>query len=79
MLVLTRKFGKSIIIGEGESQIKVKLLGQRDASQGLRIGIEAPRHVTILREELVYRRARQSEEVARQEPVPAGVEFALGL
>lgn len=47
MLVLTRKVGEAVIVG-GEIRITVTALG----SGRVRIGIEAPPHVTILRSEL---------------------------
>lgn len=45
MLVLKRKIGESLLIGEA----RVKLLGWRDG--GLRIGIEAPKEMQVLRPE----------------------------
>lgn len=50
MLILTRKVGESIIIGDS---VEVKVLGMR-AGQ-VKIGIEAPRELAIHREE-VYER-----------------------
>lgn len=50
MLILTRKVGESIIIGDS---VTVKVLGMR-AGQ-IKIGIEAPRDLAIHREE-VYER-----------------------
>jgi len=47
MLVLTRKAGEKILIGEDIVVTVLEVLGQR-----VRIGIEAPAEVTILREEL---------------------------
>jgi len=48
MLVLTRKTGQRIQIGDEISITVVRLQGDQ-----VRIGIEAPRQVSILREELV--------------------------
>jgi len=53
MLVLTRKAGESIRIG---NQIVVTVLEK--SSGGVRIGIEAPIEITIYREE-IYRRIQQ--------------------
>jgi carbon storage regulator len=50
MLVLTRKTGESIIIGD---QIVVTVLEVR--SDQVRIGIDAPRSVQVHREEVVRR------------------------
>jgi carbon storage regulator len=52
VLILTRKVGESIIIGDS---VQVKVLGMR-AGQ-VKIGIEAPKEMTIHREE-VYERIR---------------------
>jgi carbon storage regulator len=53
MLILTRKLGESISIG---NDINVTIL--RVSGRKVRIGIEAPRHVTILREE-IYKNIRE--------------------
>lgn len=52
MLVLTRKPGETFVLGPGnESQIRIKVL---DSTPGrVRIGIDAPRELLILREELI--------------------------
>ena len=48
MLILGRKVGDAILIGEG---IRVVVLAAERGS--VRLGIEAPNNVTILREEIV--------------------------
>lgn len=48
MLVLTRKQGESIIIGD---DIKVKILDI--SSNFIKIGIDAPREIPVYREELL--------------------------
>ena len=50
MLVLTRKPGQSIMIGEG---IEVQVLSV--AGEKVRLGITAPRDVTIFRDEVLER------------------------
>jgi carbon storage regulator len=50
MLVLTRNEGQSILIGE---DIKLTIVSAKGAQ--VRFGIEAPRDVTILREEVSKR------------------------
>jgi carbon storage regulator len=59
MLVLTRKPGQSIMIGDG---IEVQVLSV--AGEKVRLGITAPRDVGIFRNE-VY------ERIEAQEPAPA--------
>ncbi len=50
MLVLTRKVGERIQIGD-----KIVVTVVRVQNEKVRIGIEAPDNVTILREEIVQR------------------------
>lgn len=47
MLVLTRRPGERILIGEDVAVVFVGMAGGQ-----AKIGIEAPRHVRVLREEL---------------------------
>jgi carbon storage regulator len=64
MLILTRKAGEAITLGDG---VKLVVLGVD--RRGVRIGIEAPSHVRILRAEIVAeveaenRRAAETPEV----------------
>lgn len=57
MLVLTRKVGESIMIGDG---IEVKVISI-DGDQ-VKLGIEAPRHIKVYRQEVFE--AIQSENKA---------------
>ena len=50
MLVLTRKQGEKILIGEGADQITVVVSQIKDNK--CRLGIEAPKHVKVDREEV---------------------------
>lgn len=50
MLVLTRKFGQEIVIGD-DIKVVVKAIG----SNKVRIGIEAPEGVRIVRSEIMER------------------------
>ena len=60
MLVLTRKLGEGIVIGDN---ITIKIIEMK--SGGIRIGIDAPRDTKIYRQE-VYDRIRQENiEAAR--------------
>lgn len=56
MLILTRRVGEAIVIGE---DVKLTVLGI-GGSQA-RIGIEAPREVSVHREE-IYQRIKEEEE-----------------
>ncbi len=60
MLILTRKVGESIMIGDS---VEVKILGLR-AGQ-VKIGIEAPRDLKVHREE-IYERIRAEEASKHQ-------------
>ena len=66
MLVLTRKVGERIHIGDGIVVTVVRL-----QSDKVRIGIEAPSQVAVHREE-IYRRVQA--EVARQAPAEAATD-----
>jgi carbon storage regulator len=50
MLILTRREGETIQINEN---IRVKILGQKNGQ--VKVGIEAPRNVSIVREEILRR------------------------
>ena len=65
MLVLTRKPGQSIMIGDG---VEVQVLSV--AGEKVRLGITAPRDVSIFRNE-VYERI-ESENADRNEEVENG-------
>ena len=56
MLILTRKVGESIMIGES---VEVKILGLR-AGQ-IKIGIDAPRDLEVHRQE-IYERIRAERD-----------------
>ncbi|MDA1015112.1 MAG: carbon storage regulator [Planctomycetota bacterium] len=61
MLVLSRKPGENILIGD---QVKVTIV--RITPNSVRIGIEAPKDMPIIREEL----DEESEEFAKKHKVP---------
>jgi carbon storage regulator len=61
MLILTRRTGESVMIGD---DVTVTVLGIRHGQ--VRIGITAPKHVTVHREE-VYERLRNANDAAIKE------------
>lgn len=73
MLVLTRKQGETIQVGEG---ISIKVI--KTAKGCVKIGIEAPETVRVLRGELCAKDAGKAESVrfAATAGRPVGVEFA---
>ncbi|MNE46606.1 MULTISPECIES: carbon storage regulator CsrA [unclassified Pseudomonas] len=52
MLLLTRRIGESIIIGD---DIKITVLSPSNMRTGARIGIDAPKDVKVHREEVYLR------------------------
>jgi carbon storage regulator len=60
MLILTRKSGETITIGEN---IQVRVLGVKGGQ--VRIGVDAPREVTVNREEVFERVQAEEEGVAQ--------------
>jgi carbon storage regulator len=75
MLVLSRKLNETIVIG---NNIRIKVVGISGGQ--VRIGIEAPDDIKVMREELLFRREEAIETSAssqllrkpeRRRPVPA--------
>ena len=58
MLVVSRKVGERILIGE-----KIAITVVKVGSSGVRIGIEAPKEMAVIREELAEQ-LRQAEVLA---------------
>ena len=59
MLILTRRIGESIIINDN---IKISILGVRGLQ--VRIGIDAPRDISVHREE-IYNRILEEQEIQK--------------
>ncbi len=58
MLILTRRVGETLMIGD---EVTVTVLGVR--GNQVRIGVNAPKNVTVHREE-IYQRIRQEKAAA---------------
>jgi len=56
MLILTRRTGESLHIGD---DVEVTVMAVNGSQ--VRIGIKAPRHVTVDREEIAQRKQRERE------------------
>jgi carbon storage regulator len=66
MLVLGRKTDESLLVG---SDIVITILGIE--GDRVKVGINAPKHVTILRSEVRDRQLRAAESVTVTTPEPA--------
>ncbi len=74
MLILTRRVGESVVIGE---DVTVTVLGVK--GNQVRIGINAPKHVAVHREEIFERiksgqgaaEGANDEPATRRETLPA--------
>lgn len=72
MLVLTRKTGEELLIGE---DIIITVLEVR--GDGVKIGIDAPRDVTVKRREIVLQVADTNQQAAAVSPEAAAALKAL--
>ena len=57
MLILTRRVGETLMIGD---EVKVTVLGVK--GNQVRIGVDAPRDVTVHREEIYDRFKKEKEQ-----------------
>ncbi len=73
MLILQRKAGESLLIGEDIQITVVSVDGGR-----ARLAISAPRQVSILRSELAVATAQANQEAAQEEAAPAALLELLG-
>ena len=67
MLILTRRIEEKLVIGEN---VTVTMLGVKGSH--VRIGIDAPRDITVIREEVLQRRLNDRKELnsERQRETP---------
>ncbi|QJQ96876.1 MULTISPECIES: carbon storage regulator CsrA [Halomonadaceae] len=56
MLILTRRIGETLMIGD---EVTVTILGVK--GNQIRVGINAPKHVSVHRDE-IYQRVKQEEK-----------------
>lgn len=68
MLVLTRYVGEKIVFGDGEIQVAV-LSHTGQHKNGVRLGIVAPDHVTVHREEVYWRVKQTGRQIERVFPI----------
>ncbi len=65
MLILTRRVGETLIIGD---EVTVTVLGVK--GNQVRVGVNAPKNVTVHREE-IYERIRQEGDSEGSDPADA--------
>jgi len=70
MLILTRRVGETLMIGD---EVTVTVLGVK--GNQVRIGVRAPKHVSVHREE-IYERIRAEQEMEPDEAAQASAALA---
>ena len=74
MLILTRKLGESITIGDDVKVTVIEVKGKQ-----VRIGIDAPRSYTIHREEVYISIQEENRRAAKESPLSlAGLKHLFG-
>ena len=69
MLVLSRRKGQRIIIGDGDAKITILVID--NDPKFVRLGIEAPQDVNVLREEIYLAVKRAGVDLSRR-VIPEG-------
>jgi carbon storage regulator len=70
MLILTRRVGETVMIGD---DVTITVLGVK--GNQVRVGINAPKHVAVHREE-IYERIKREQQGAEVSEQPKAAEYA---
>ncbi len=65
MLVLSRQRDESIIIGEGDDKVEITIVDVR--GDKVRLGITAPREISVHRKEIYEAIQREKEQAAKEQ------------
>jgi len=71
MLILTRRVGETVMIGD---DVTITVLGVK--GNQVRVGISAPKHVAVHREEIYERIKREQQGVGETADRPKSQEYA---
>jgi carbon storage regulator len=66
MLILTRRVGETVMIGD---DVTITVLGVK--GNQVRVGINAPKHVAVHREEIYERIKREQQSDTETQPIKA--------
>ena len=64
MLILTRRMGESIIIGDGDNKIEVIVLATKGSQ--VRLGIDAPKDISVHRNE-IFEKIKNEKKIKQKE------------
>jgi len=70
MLILTRRVGETVMIGD---DVTITVLGVK--GNQVRVGISAPKHVAVHREE-IYERIKREQQTDEEAEKPKATEYA---
>lgn len=69
MLILTRRVGETVMIGDEVAVTVLRVKGNQ-----VRLGVNAPKSISVQREEIFHRIKREAGEEGQAAPSPEGVE-----